>query len=146
MIETFVHGLVLKVKAATGADEEVFIWTIVGAVLSLFALIFFSLAAFIWLADLYGGATAALTVGGIYLLIVAILAARCAAVRATNRRIAREQLELAARQPALDPRYLAIGLEVVKTIGLRNILPFVAAGLVAAGLGFARNKNAAPPQ
>jgi hypothetical protein len=147
MIDSLIHSLVLKARAATGANEEFLAWIFVGAVLSVIAIVFFSLAGYIWLAGLYGAAFAALMVGGIHLALVAILAARCVVVRHNNRQLARAQIELAAKQPGfkIDPRYVAMGIDIVKTVGVRNLIPFVAAGLVAAGWSASRKTAATPP-
>ena len=86
MIEDLIQDLVVKTKARTGASEELVLWAIVIAILSVIAVVFLSVAAYVWLADLYGGAIAGTAVGCFHILIVSAALTRCVAVRpATNR-------------------------------------------------------------
>ncbi len=144
MIDGLIHGIVLNAKAKTGANEEFLAWTFAGAVLLVIAVIFFSLAAYVWLAGLYGGAVAGLAVGSIHLAMAAVVVARCITVRRRNRQLALAQIDLAAKQPGwrIDPGYVAMGIEIVKIIGVRNLVPLAAAGLLAAGWGATRGKPA----
>lgn len=145
MLQRFLHGLSLRAKSKTGASEEVVVWMLIGAVLTPFALAFLSVAAYAWLATIYGNAVAGLIVGAVYLVIVAGAITRCAVLRRRNRAAALAQLELAAKQHEgwrIDPTYLAIGVEVVKIIGIRNIIPLVMGGIAAAGWAGSRNSKA----
>ncbi len=145
MIENLIHGIVLKAKANTGANGEFIAWTFAGVVLSVIAVVFFSLAIFIWLAGLYGGALAGLVVGGVHLAMAAGIIMRSISVRSHNRQRALAQIEIAAKQPGwqIDPGYVAIGIEILKVVGVRNLIPLAAAGLLAAGLSATRSKPAA---
>jgi hypothetical protein len=144
MFDSLIHGIVLNAKAKTGADEEFFAWTLAGAVFGLIAVMFFSLAAYVWLAGLYGGALGGLAVAGIHLAMAAVVVAKSIAVRRRNRQLAQAQIDLAAKQPAwrLDPVYVAMGVEIVKIIGVRNLVPLAAAGLLAVGWSATRGKPA----
>lgn len=53
-----------------------------------------------------------------------------------RRMMERAQLQLAAKkaQPWIDPRLLAIGLEIGRAIGWKKGLSFAAAGVIAAGI------------
>ena len=143
MIERFIDDMVLKAKSATGASEEALIWLLAGSVFAVIAAVFLSVAAYAWLAGIYGAPLAALIVGAAHCMIAAAIAARCVSVRRHNRALAVAQLELAASKQhegwKLDPAYLAIGIEVIKIVGIRNIIPLVVGGLAAAGLTGSRN-------
>jgi hypothetical protein len=78
---------------------------------------------------------AALILAGVFLLVALIAAV--AGFIARRRNIERARRELAARSHAgwLDPKYLAIGIEIGRTLGWRRIITLAAAGLLAAGLG-----------
>jgi hypothetical protein len=146
MFDRFINDLALRAKSATGASEEVAGWMLAGGLFAVTALIFLSLAAYAWLTPLYGNATAWLIVGSAHLLVGAAAIARCVSVRRHNRALALAQLELAAKQHEhagwkIDPTYLAIGIEVVKIIGIRNIIPLVAGGLAAAGWAGSRHSK-----
>jgi hypothetical protein len=144
MFDRFIHDLSLRAKSKTGASEEVLLWALAGVILAPTAVVFLSLAAYAWLASIYGSALAWLIVGVAQLVILAGIAARCVSVRRHNRALALAKIELAARQHEgwkLDPTYLAIGIEVVKIVGFRTIIPLVVGGLAAAGWAGSRNSK-----
>jgi hypothetical protein len=142
MFDRFIHDLSLRAKSKIGVSEEVVVWLLAGVILAPLAVGFLSLAAYAWLASIYSSAVAWLIVGAAHVVILAGIAARCITVRRHNRALALAQLELAAKQHEgwkLDPTYLAIGVEVIKIVGLRNIIPLVVGGLAAAGWAGSRN-------
>jgi hypothetical protein len=87
--------------------------------------------------------TAALVLA-VFFLLLAILAGICALVAKRNT-IQKAKVELATRSssPLLDPNMLGVLLQVGRSVGLRRILPLVAAGILAAG--FAREWMRNPP-
>jgi hypothetical protein len=148
MIENLIHGIVLKAKANTGASGEFIGWIFAGVVLSIIAVVFFSLAAFVWLAGLYGGALAGLFVGSVHLAMTFGIVSWSMVVRRRNRQLALAQIELAAKQPGwqLDPGYVAIGVELIKIVGVRKLIPLAAAaGLLAVGWSASHGKATASP-
>src|SRR5262245_54151014 len=126
--------LELQAKVKTGFSTGVAVWGTVAAICGVVAFGFLVLAAFIWLAERYSPLTAALILGGLFLLVTIV--GLVSALIAHNRNIERARLELAARNHAqwLDPRYLAVGMQVIRSIGWRRIVPLVAVGVLAAGL------------
>jgi hypothetical protein len=146
MIERFIDDIVLKAKSATGASEEALIWLLAGSFFAVIAAVFLSVAAYAWLAGIYGAPLAALIVGAAHCVLAAAIVTRCVSVRRRNRALALAQLELAASKQhegwKLDPTYLAIGIEIVKIVGIRNIVPLVVGGFAAAGLAGSRNGKA----
>jgi hypothetical protein len=144
MFDRFFHGLLLRAKSKSGVSAEVVVWLAVGVVLAPLAVVFLSLAAYAWLATLYGSALAWLIVGAVHVVILTGIAVRCLAVRRRNRALALAQIELAAKQHEgwkLDPSYLAIGLQVVKIIGVRNLIPLVMGGIAVAGWAGSRHSK-----
>jgi hypothetical protein len=143
MIESLIRDFSIKAKAQTGASEELVLWIFVVAILSVIAVVFLSVAAYVWLADLYGGAIAGTAVGCFHILIVSAALTRCVAVRRRNKSRALAAIEAAAKQHAWwsDPSVLAIGIEVAKMIGWRKVAPFVAAGVFAASLSGGRGER-----
>jgi hypothetical protein len=133
MIEGWLHHIKLTVRAR-GVSPALALWGVVAAVAFAVTLTFLGVAAFIWIEHNNSPLTAALALAGFYLLI-AIAAAIILAV-ARRRTIERAKLELAARkaQPMIDPRLLAIGLELGRTLGWKKGLPLAAAGVIAAGI------------
>jgi hypothetical protein len=106
---------------------------------------FFIFAAYIALAERYGSLTAALALGGLFLLTTIIALICC--LSSQRRTVASAKLALAARSPApwLDPKLLGAGLQIGRAIGWRRLVPLAAVGVLAAGLAkewFGRDRPA----
>ena len=111
------------------------VWAFLAVVFGAVTFGFILVTAFIWLADSYGPLLAALALGGFFLLIT-IIALVCG-VWSHRRTIARAELALAARRnaPLLDPRLLPAALQLGRTIGARKLVPLIAIGILAVGVG-----------
>jgi hypothetical protein len=141
----WLRHLELTIKSKTGLGSDVLIWGLVallGAAVTLGFLIF---AAFIALAERYGPLTAALALGGLFLLITIVALICC--LSSQRRTIADAKLALAARSHAvwLDPKLLGAGLQIGRAIGWRRLVPLAAVGVLAAGLAkewFGRDRPA----
>ncbi len=99
---------------------------------------FLCAAAFVFVLQKYGLLEACFA-GAAVFFVAALLAAMSYAVR--KRQIAEEtkrrraEMAKSSVQSALsDPMVLAMGLQVVRTIGLKRIIPIVAIGAVALGI------------
>lgn len=104
---------------------------------------FLCAAAFVFVLQTYGLLQACLAGAGVF-LVATLLAAICYAVR--KRQIKKRPVEAAksTMQSALsDPMVLAAGLQIVRTIGLKRIIPLVAVGGIALGLLASRRETAA---
>jgi hypothetical protein len=143
MIDGFLQDLTVKARARTGMSEELMLWIFVVAILSVIAVIFLSVAAYVWLETLYGGFIAGAAVGCFQMLIAGAALTRCIVLRRRTKVLALAKLEAAAKQPAwwTEPAILAVGLEVAKMIGWRKLAPFVTAGILAASLSGKRGEN-----
>jgi Ca2+/Na+ antiporter len=131
----WLRHIALTAKARTGFGPALVVWSLIALVALALALGFFCAAAFVWLASRYDGVTAGLLLGSGFLL-VAIVAAIAGWV-ARRRNIERARLELAARSHAgwLDPKFLAVGMEIGRSLGWRRLATLAAVGVLAAGLG-----------
>jgi hypothetical protein len=134
MIKSWIRHLELTVKSKTGFSGTVLglgLLALLGAALTLGFLL---LAADIALAERYGPLTAALLLGGLFLLIT-ITALLCA-LSSQRRTIAGAKLALVARSqaPWLDPKYIGVGLQIGRAIGWRRLVPLAAVGVLAAGI------------
>jgi hypothetical protein len=131
----WLRHIALNAKARTGFGPALVVWFLIALVALALALGFFCAAAFVWLASRYDAVTAGLMLGGGFLL-VAILAAVAGWV-ARLRNIERARRELAARSHAgwLDPKFLAVGMEIGRSLGWRRLATLAAVGVLAAGLG-----------
>jgi len=137
--------LELRAKWKTGLSSGLFVCGLIAVLCAAVTFGFIIFAAFIWLAERYGPLTAALALGGFFLLSTIIALACCALLR--RRTVERAQLELAARRstPWLDPKLLGAGMQVGRAIGGRKLVPLVAIVFFAAVFGmqaFGRDKQA----
>ena len=95
---------------------------------------FLCAAAFVFVLQKYGLLQACFAGAGVF-FVATVLAAICYAVR--KRQVKKKPVEAAksTMQAALsDPMVLAAGLQIVRTIGLKRIIPLVAVGGIALGL------------
>jgi hypothetical protein len=131
----WLRHIALNAKARTGFGPALIVWFVIILLSLALALGFFCAAAFVWLASRYDGVTAGLVLGCGFLLL-AILAAFAGWITRL-RNIERARRELAARSHAgwLDPKFLAVGLEIGRTLGWRRLATLAAVGVLAAGLG-----------
>jgi hypothetical protein len=134
MMNSWLHHIALMAKMRTGFGGQIIVCYLIAAASLVAAFVFLSAAGFVWLADRFGGLFAALILGGGFLLIAII--ALVAAAMARRRNMERARIELAARRSAnwLDPKLVAAGLEIGKTLGWRRIATLAAVGVLAAGL------------
>jgi len=97
---------------------------------------FLCAAAFVFVLDRYGAVAACLTGAAIF-LVVTLLAAASYAIRKReieNRAARAAQTAQSAIQGALaDPMLIATGLQLVRAIGLKRLLPILAVGGLALG-------------
>jgi len=107
---------------------------------------FLCAAAFVFVLQKYGLLQACLAGAGVF-FVATMLAAICYAVR--KRQIRRKPVEAAksTMQSALsDPMVLAAGLQIVRTIGLKRVIPLVAIGGIALGLLASRRQTEVQPE
>jgi hypothetical protein len=131
----WIRHIALNAKARTGFGPQLIACFLIAAVSLVLAVVFLCAAAFVWLASRTDAVTAGLMLGGAFLLI-AIMAAVAGWI-ARLRNMERARRELAARSHAgwFDPKFLAVGIEIGRTLGWRRIMTLAAVGFLAAGLG-----------
>jgi hypothetical protein len=124
----------LKAQASTGVSSHIVIAAVVAVVAAAAAIIFLLVAAFVWLADRYGGPVAGLVLAGLFALIALI--ALATGLMARRRNMERARLELAARSSAswLDPKLVAMGWQMGQAIGWRRLASLAAVAVLAAGV------------
>src|SRR5262245_32547332 len=130
----WLHYFTLKAQARAGLNSQVVAWGVIAAVTAVVSLVFFLVAAFIWLADRYTPLTAGLVLGGAFLLVALIALVTCLITRSRN--MERARLELAARSSTnfLDPKLVGMGFQIGQAIGWRRLASLAAVGVLAAGL------------
>lgn len=107
---------------------------------------FLCAAAFVFVLEHYGLLQACFA-GAAVFFMAALVAVACYALH--KREIRRRQAEAArsGMQAALtDPMTLAVGLQIVRTIGVRRMLPLLAIGGIALGLLASRRPPADPSE
>jgi len=135
--------LELEARAKTGLTSGLFVWALLAVVFGIVTAGFVLLIAFIWLAERYDPLTAAMALAGLFLLATIIAAVCCLWSR--RRTIEQAELALAARKNVtwLDPKLLGSAIQVSRTVGWRKLVPLLAVGMLAAGVGmewFARDR------
>ena len=133
--------LELRARAKTGLSSGLFVWALLAVVFGIVTAGFVLLIAFIWLAERYDPLTAAMALAG---LLATIIAAVCC-LWSRRRTMEQAELALAARGNAtwLDPKVLGSAIQVSRAVGWRKLVPLLAVGVLAAGVGmewFARDR------
>ena len=125
---------VLRAQASIGFSTPIVVWAVVAVVAAVVAAIFLLVAAYVWLSDVYDGLVAGLLLGGLFALIALI--ALVTAVLVRRRNMERARLELASRSSTswLDPKLMAVGVQVGQAIGWRRIAALAAVAVLAAGV------------
>jgi hypothetical protein len=97
------------------------------------------------------GAVAACLAGGVVFLVVALIAAGCYMLKKRQDRLRLERAAREAKSMASsllsDPSTLAIGLQLVRVIGVKRMIPLLAIGGVALGfLASQRDRRESPAE
>jgi hypothetical protein len=124
----------LKAQESTGLSSQILIWAVIAVIAVVVTVIFLFVAAYVWLADRYGGVVAGLVLAGVFALIALIAIVACLMIRRRNMELAR--LELAARSNAswLDPKLVGMGWQIGQAIGWRRIVSLAAVAVLAASV------------
>jgi thiol:disulfide interchange protein len=133
--------LELQAQTKTGLSSGLFVWALLAVAFGIATAGFVLLIAFIWLAERYDPLTAAVALAGLFLLATIIAAVCCLWSR--RRTTEQAELALAARRTWLDPKVLGSAIQVSRAVGWRKLVPLLAVGLLAAGVGmewFARDR------
>ena len=100
---------------------------------------FLCAAAFMFMLQKYGPIEACLTGAGIF-FVVTLIAAGCYMVRKNQVKTRVEETTKSAMQTALaDPMLVAAGIQVIRAIGIKKLIPILAVGGLA--LGFLASRN-----
>ena len=104
---------------------------------------FLCAAAFVFVLDKYGPVEACLTGAAIFFLVT-LIAACCYMVRKNQIRVRAERTAKSAAQSMLaDPMLVAAGIQVVRAIGVKKLIPILAVGGLALGLMMSRGQSTA---
>jgi hypothetical protein len=128
-------------KASTGTALRLTSLAAMAAFCLFISTSFLCAAAFVLVLDRYGLVQACLTGAGIF-FIVTLIAAGCYMAR--KRQVETEVKETAksALQTALaDPMLVATGIQLIRAVGIKKLIPILAVGGLALGLLASRNAS-----
>jgi hypothetical protein len=129
-------------KEATGSALRLTSMAAVVALALFVTTSFLCAAAFVFVLEQYGLVQACLTGAGIYFVVTLIAAggyiARRNAIEARAARAA-ETAKSALHTALADPMLVAVGLQLVRAIGVKRLIPILAVGGLA--LGFLASRN-----
>ena len=97
-------------------------------------ILFLCAAAFVFVLQRYGLIEACLTGAGIFFLVTLISVVTYEVRRNAMRKHAAEAAKSAARTALSDPRLVAAGIQIVRAIGVKKLIPILAVGGLALGL------------
>jgi hypothetical protein len=133
-------------KASTGTTLRLTSLAAAAAFALLVTTSFLCAAAFVFVLERYGLLKACLAGAGVF-FIVTLIAAGCYMLRKNQvRREARaraaETAKSAAHTALADPMLVAAGIQVIRAIGIKKLIPILAVGGLALGLLASRNAQA----
>ncbi len=102
---------------------------------------FLCAAAFVFVLEKYGLIEACLTGAAIF-FVVTLIAAGCYMVRKNQVKAGVEETAKSAMHTALaDPMLVAAGIQVIRAIGIKKLIPILAVGGLALGFLASRNNS-----
>lgn len=142
--------LIDDLKDSTGSLLRMTSIAMAAAVSLFIATAFLCAAAFVVVLNTHGLMWACLTGAGIYAVLTALAAGVYLYRKRQARRIVPEKVKEKAKtvfQSALaDPMVLAAGLQIVRTVGVKRLLPLLAMGGIAFGLMASRSGAELPEE
>ena len=106
------------------------------------AISFLCAAAFVYVLQTYGPIQACLTGAGTFLILALVAAVFYVDRRNRARARAAEAARSAARSALADPMLLSVGIQVIRAIGVKKLIPILAVGGLALGLLASRHPAA----
>jgi hypothetical protein len=127
-------------KASIGAAMRLTSLAAAAAFALFIATSFLCAAAFVYVLQRYGLIEACLTGAGVF-FVAALIAAGCYMVRKNQIEARAKQAAKSAVHTALaDPMLIATGIQLIRAIGIKKLIPILAVGGLA--LGFLASRNA----
>jgi hypothetical protein len=139
--ELMFQRLIDDFKDSTGTALRLTSLAAAAAVALLVTTSFLCAAAFVFVLEKYGPVQACLTGAAIF-FVVTMIAAICYMVRKHQIRVRAEQAAKSAAHTMLaDPMLVAAGIQVVRAIGIKKLIPILAVGGLALGLLASRGQS-----
>jgi Putative Actinobacterial Holin-X, holin superfamily III len=138
--------LVNDVREQAGNAMRLTSLAVVMGVTVLIALAFLCAAFFVWVQQNYGPIWACLACAGLF-VVIALIAAGMYVARKRQMRLRAEEMARATRQSLLtNPAVIATGLQLVRAIGVKRLVPILAIGGLALGLMASRSAASDAPR
>jgi hypothetical protein len=128
-------------KESTGSALRLTSLAAAVAVAVFVAISFLCAAAFVYVLQTYGLIEACLTGAGIFLGLALIAGAVYVARKNRARARAAEAAKSAGYTALADPMLVAVGVQVIRAIGVKKLIPILAVGGLALGLLASRNTS-----
>jgi hypothetical protein len=126
-------------KASTGTAMRLTSLAAAAALALFVTISFLCAAAFVFVFQKYGLIEACLTGAGIF-LAVSLIAAGCYIARKNQLKArAKEKAKSAVQSALADPMLIAAGIQVIRAIGIKKLIPLLAVGGLALGMLASRN-------
>jgi hypothetical protein len=114
------------------------------AALALFITISFLCAGgFVYMLQRYGPIEACLTGAGIFLVVAVVAAGGYVLRKNRSKPLAADTAKSALHTALADPMLVAVGIQVIRAIGVKKLIPILAVGGLALGLLPSRNNAGA---
>jgi hypothetical protein len=130
------------VKESTGAALRLMSLAAATAIALSVAIAFLCAAAFILVLEKYGAVEACLTGAAIFFVVTLIAAVGYLVRKRQIKQRAQAAAKSAAQTMLADPMVVAAGLQLIRTIGIKKLIPLLAVGGLALGLMANRNHAA----
>jgi len=128
-------------KDSTGTALRLTSLAAAAALALLVTISFLCAAAFVYVLQRYGLIEACLT-GAAVFFVVTLIAAGCYMVRKKRVKTrARETAKSAVQTAFADPMLVAAGIQVIRAIGIKRLIPILAVGALALGFLASRNSS-----
>jgi hypothetical protein len=121
-------------KESTGSALRLTSLAAAVAVAAFVTICFLCAAAFVYVLQTYGLIQACLTGAGIYLLVALIAGAVYLTRKNRAQARAAEAAKSAAHSALADPMVVAAGIQIIRAIGIKKLIPILAVGGLALGL------------
>jgi hypothetical protein len=139
---SMLQKLVDDFRESTGSALKQTSLALAAAIFLFVTVSFLCAAAFVFVLDRYGLIQACLTGAGVFFIATLLAAMSYAVQKRQSERKPKEPPPSAMQTALSDPMVLAAGLQIIRTIGIKRIIPLLALGGVALGLMAHRNTAA----
>jgi len=134
MLKNWLRDIALTLQSRSGITAGVLIWLFIAVLALLTAFSFLCIAAYVWLALLFGAIYAGLIMAGAFVLIalIGIFAGAMTRRRARERAILQRAARAHAGSWLLDPKILTAAMQAGRALGWERIIPVALLAFLAA--------------